>query len=302
MRTQQIALLLITSTVLFACSTEDKSDAYGNFEASSVTISAKGNGELSEFIIQEGASFKRGEQVGLIDTTQLHLEKLQLEAQLNALLQKTKEAGPDIRVLEERKANFLREKKRTEALLEEDAATRKQLDDYEGEIELINQQISSLRRSIEITNRGILAESEPLKAQLQIIQNKIEDHQILSPISGTILTKLVEPFEFVSVGKPLFKIADLNEMKLRAYSTAGLLQNVALNDEVTVLVDDGKETYRKLSGRLIWIASEAEFTPENIQTKEDRVGLVYAIDILVQNDGSLKIGMPGEVVFSKEEN
>lgn len=302
MRNHKNSLLIIIAFVLSACGNGNKSDAYGNFEATSVTISAKGNGELSEFLIQEGETFNKGELVGFIDTTQLHLEKLQLQAQLNALVKKTREAGPDIRVLEERKTNLLREKERTATLLKDGAATRKQLDDYEGELILINQQITSLKRNTEVTNRGILAESEPIKAQLNIVQNKIKDHKIVNPITGTVLTKLVEPYEFVSVGKPLYKIADLSDMKLRAYTSAELLQNISLNDEVTVLIDDEQETYIELKGNITWIASEAEFTPENIQTKEDRVGLVYAIEVLVKNDGRLKIGMPGEVVFLKITN
>ena len=295
-------LYITTAIALLACGNGEKSDAYGNFEATTVTISAKGNGVLTEFLIQEGKAVKKGDVVGLIDTTQLHLEKLQVKAQLMALVLKTKDATPDIEVLEERKTILQREKNRTESLLKADAAPQKQWDDFDGEIKLIDQQIFSLKRNTEITNRGILAEREPLQAQLQIIENRIRDHQVLNPIDGTILTKLVEPNEFVSTGGGLYRVADLKVMKLRAYTTAELLQDVSLNDEVIVLVDEDNNSYKELKGRITWIASEAEFTPENIQTKEDRVGLVYAIDILVENDGYLRIGMPGEVVFKKKGN
>ncbi|MFV1885236.1 MAG: HlyD family secretion protein [Balneola sp.] len=295
-------LYITTAIALLACGNGEKSDAYGNFEATTVTISAKGNGVLTEFLIQEGKAVKKGDVVGLIDTTQLHLEKLQVKAQLMALVLKTKDATPDIEVLEERKTILQREKNRTESLLKADAAPQKQWDDFDGEIKLIDQQIFSLKRNTEITNRGILAEREPLQAQLQIIENRIRDHQLLNPIDGTILTKLVEPNEFVSTGRGLYRVADLKVMKLRAYTTAELLRDVSLNDEVMVLVDEDNNSYKELEGRITWIASEAEFTPENIQTKEDRVGLVYAIDILVENDGYLRIGMPGEVVFKKKGN
>lgn len=300
MQHRELILLFVSSLFLYSCGQSNVSDAYGNFEATSVTISAKGNGELLEFNVEEGSVVEKGERIGLIDTTQLHLEKQLLQAQLDALIQKTKEAEPDKRVLEERKANIVRERNRTEELQKDEAATQKQMDDLNGEIELIDQQIRSLEQSIRITNRGILAESEPVKAQLRIVEHRINDHIISNPIHGTVLTKLVEPFEYVNTSKPLYKIADLSTMKLRAYTTAQLLQNISLNDEVTVLIDNGESDYRQLDGTLIWIASEAEFTPENIQTKQERVDLVYAIDVLVENDGSLRIGMPGEVVFTSQ--
>jgi len=300
MRTTKYILSIPILIFLIACGQDGKPDAYGNFEATTVTLSAKGTGELISFSIQEGTIISMGEKVGLVDTTQLQLEKLQIEAQIKAVSRKILEAGPDIRVLEERKANVLREKKRTEALLKESAATQKQLDDYIGELELLSKQIASLKSNISVTNRGILAEIDPLKAQINVLNNRIKNHIIISPIEGTVLTKLVEESEFVNTGTPLFKIADLLELKLKAYTTAKLLQNVSLNDEVTVLIDNSEGGYKELTGRLSWIASEAEFTPENIQTKEDRVGLVYAIDVIVKNDGTLKIGMPGEVVFNKQ--
>ncbi len=295
----QNLLYIFIIIIVASCGNGEKSDAYGNFEATTVTISAKGNGELKQFDIQEGSVLQANTDIGLIDTTQIHLEKLQSIANLEALDEKLQEAAPEISILLKNKRNLVRERDRTRILVTNKAATQKQLDDYNGEIEVIDQQISSTQRQISIANRAILAERKPLQAQIKILENKIKDHTITNPIQGTVLTKLVEVNEFVSQGTPLYKIANLNYLKLRAYTSANLLQKTKLNDKVTVLVDDQEDYYRKLEGKVIWIAEEAEFTPKTIETKEERVNLVYAIDVEVKNDGTLKIGMPGEVIFQK---
>ncbi|MEM1134657.1 MAG: HlyD family efflux transporter periplasmic adaptor subunit [Bacteroidota bacterium] len=297
MKIVENGLILLLISLIISCENDEKSDAYGNFEATTVTVSAEGNGQLLQFDIEEGSTIEADKKIGLIDTTQLHLEKLQLIAQLKALNYKTKEAEPEIAILQEKKRNLIRERDRTKALLKDKAATQKQLDDYNGEIDVIEQQIASTQREINISNRGILAERTPMQAQIKVLENKIKDHIVTNPITGTVLTKLAEPTEFVVQGTPLYKIANLSSLKLRAYTSANLLQKVTLNNEVSVLIDEGTENYRELKGKVVWIANEAEFTPKTIETKEERVNLVYAIDILVQNDGTLKIGMPGEVLF-----
>ena len=291
--------LVLIATLLFSCSDNGKSDAYGNFEAISVTIAAEGTGKLIALTLKEGQTLEVNQMVGVIDTIQLHLEKLSLKAKLAALDGKLQEAAPDIAILLEQKQNAVRERNRTEKLYEQKAATKKQLDDLNGQIEVLDQQINSTKRRIGVANRGILSERGPIQAQIDIIDERISNHKIINPIKGTVLTKMVEQSEFVGVGSPLYKVADLSRLKLRAYSSASLLQEVKLNDDVTVLVDDGKDGYKELKGTISWIASEAEFTPKTIETKEERVNLVYAIDVEVINDGSLKIGMPGEVVFNK---
>lgn len=282
---------------LLACSQEEQSDAYGNFEATTVTVSAEGQGQLLYFDVEEGAIVKAQHPIGLIDTTQLYLEKLRLIAQMEVLPAKTREAAPEIAILLERKQNLIRERNRTQALLKQKAATQKQLDDYNGEIDVVARQIASTQQEIDINNRGILAEDKPLQAQIQALDNQMKDHLVINPIQGTVLTKLAEPSEFVTPGTSLYRVANLESLRLRAYTSADLLAKVALNDQVTVLIDDGKTNYKQLEGKVIWIASEAEFTPKTIETKKDRVNLVYALDVLVKNDGTLKIGMPGEVIF-----
>ena len=282
---------------LTSCTDDEKSDAYGNFEAVAVTISAEGTGKLVSFTAEEGLTLEAGQRVGLIDTTQLHLQKLSLRAQLRALDGKLQEAAPDIAILLEQKQNAVRERDRTETLYRQKAATKKQLDDFNGQIDVLEQQINSTKRKIGVANRGILSEREPIQAQIDIINERIREQQIINPIRGTVLTKIVEQSEFVNTGVSLYKVANLDTLKLRAYTSATLLQRTKLGDTVTVLTDQGNEDYKQLKGRVIWIASESEFTPKTIETKEERVNLVYALDVEVVNDGSLKIGMPGEVNF-----
>jgi len=297
---QQVVYFLFPVLTLFllaSCSSKEKSDAYGNFEAVSVTVSAEGTGKLITFELQEGQELKNGIQVGIIDTVQLYLEKLSVAAKLDALNGKLQEAAPEIAILLEQKQNALRERNRTETLYKEKAATKKQLDDLNGQLDVLNQQINSTKSRIGIANRGILSERKPLLAQIEIINSRIRDHQIINPVDGTVLTKIMEPSEFASIGSPLYKIADLDHLKLRAYTSATLLQKTKLGAIVTVLIDDGDNGYRSLEGRVSWISGEAEFTPKTIETKEERVNLVYALEVDVQNDGSLKIGMPAEVNF-----
>lgn len=295
-------LTFLLMTALLSCNEANKSDAYGNFEATSITVSAKGNGQLIYLNVDEGQRLPANQIIGLIDTTHLHLEKVKLRAQLRSLQDKLRDAGPEIAVLKERLANLTRERNRTAILLEQKAATQKQLDDLNGEVDVANRQISSAQREIAIANRGILSEQAPMMAQLAILENNIQDHLVENPLAGTVLTKLSEASELAGAGTPLYKVADLSLLKLRAYTSASLLTQVALGDEVKVLVDDGKEGYRELTGTISWISDEAEFTPKTIETKEERVNMVYALEVKVKNDGSLKIGMPGEVRFNKQES
>ncbi|MEM1337379.1 MAG: HlyD family efflux transporter periplasmic adaptor subunit [Bacteroidota bacterium] len=291
-------LLAVLFFVFLACNDNGKADAYGNFEATSVLVSAKGHGELLHFTMEEGEILEQSAVVGLIDTLQLHLEKVKLRAQLEALDLKLQEAAPEVAVLLEDRANLIRERDRTQRLFEQKAATQQQLDDYNGKIDLVDQRITTTRRNISIANRGILSERKPMEAQIALLNKQINDHHIISPISGTVLTKFAEAHELVGQGTPLFKIASLSQLKLKAYTSATLLQKVKLGDTVTVRVDKGEKAYTTLDGTVTWIASEAEFTPKTIETKEERINLVYAIEVTVNNNGVLKIGMPGEVLFA----
>jgi HlyD family secretion protein len=287
----------------FSCQeTASRSDAYGNFEATEVVVSSETNGRLLTLNVEEGQVLEAGQFVALVDTTQLHLQKLQLQATMQTLPKKLREADSDIAVLEDQKRNLVRERDRVKLLLEDKAATPKQLDDLNGEIAVVEQRINATKRTVQVANRGVLAEQEPLTAQVKTIENQLRKSYIYNPITGTVMTKLAEPSEVVGFGTPLYKIANLDYLLLRAYACAVQIQEAKVGQQVKVLIDAGEEAYRELSGEITWIANESEFTPKTIQTKEERVNLVYAFKVKVKNDGTLKIGMPGEVLFNKNEN
>ena len=270
-------------------------DAYGNFEAREVVVSSEVTGKLLEFRVEEGETLDSGLQVGLIDTVPYHLRRLQLLASLQALPQKKINADPQIDIYVQQRNNLLREIKRGEALAQSNAITPKQLDDLRGQLDVINQQIASAKAQEAISNRGILAELAPLEAQLKQVEDQISRCYLFNPIQGTVLQKMTESSEMAIAGKALYKIADLNTMTLRAYFSGDQLPHIKIGQTVKVLIDESKESNRELSGVITWISDQAEFTPKIVQTKEERVNLVYAVKIQVQNDGAVKIGMPAEV-------
>lgn len=290
---------IILLFLCIACDGEQRrSDAYGNFEADAVMVSAETAGKLLSLSIEEGERLSSGQKVALIDTTSLHLQKLQLLANIRSLSSKTLKVEPEIKVLMNRRSNLEREKERVEELLKNKAATSKQLDDLNGELKVIDQQIAASRQNAKNTNAGILSGAEPIRAQIALIEEQIARSQIKNPIDGTVLNKLAESSEMVGMGSPLYRIAPLDPLILHAYAASTELQDASLGQEVEVLVDEGSEGYRRLKGKLTWIAAEAEFSPKTIQTKEERVSLLYALKVQVPNpDGKLKIGMPAEVNF-----
>lgn len=289
-------LLLLTLT---GCTEEAiRSDAYGNFEATTTTISAEANGRLLQFSVAEGQDLSTGQFVGLVDTTQLHLQRRQLEAQLGTFGRQVRSPDADIAVYEDQKSNLIRERDRTKRLVEAKAATPKQLDDLNGQIEVIEQQITAARARTSEANRGILAGKDPVRAQLDVLAEQIAKAHVRNPVSGTVLTKLAEAGEIVGVGSPLYRIASMDTLTLRAYAGSVQLQRAHLGQRVKVLIDAGETGYDTLPGTISWISERAEFTPKTIQTKEERTNLVYALKVAVANpDGRLKLGMPAEVNF-----
>lgn len=295
-------LFLLTTLFLFSCEEKiELSDAYGNFEATISTISSEANGRLIFFNIEEGQQLKKGKLIGMVDTTQLHLQRQQIKASINTLPKKLRNTLADIKVLQNQKSNMIRERDRVNRLLEKKAATPKQLDDINGEIDVVDKRIEAIRSSTKITNRSILAEKEPLIAQIAVINNQIKKSYISNTVDGTILTKLTEPNEFVRMGSPLYRIGELDTMTLRFYASSLQLQEVKLGQKIEVLIDNGADNYSTLEGTISWISEQSEFTPKTIQTKEDRVNLVYAVKAKVANpNGFLKIGMPAEVNFNQK--
>ncbi|PHN03209.1 HlyD family secretion protein [Flavilitoribacter nigricans] len=294
---KNIPILLILLSFV-ACQPEaERADAYGNFEADPTIIGAEANGRLLYLNVEEGEPLAAGRLVGLIDTTQLHLQKLQIKATIAALAAKTRSPLPEIEVLREQTRSLEREKARVEALLADKAATPKQLDDIQAQIDVVAKQIESARQRVNDANRGILSEADPLYAQLAVLDEQMRKCYIYNPIGGTVLTKMAKGNEMAHFGTALYRIASLDTVTLRAYFSGNQLSNIQLGQEVEVLIDQpGEAPMRSYRGTIEWIASEAEFTPKTIQTREERVNLVYAAKVDVPNtDGMLKIGMPGEV-------
>jgi HlyD family secretion protein len=289
--TQIIGTALIAVMLLTACnSNSDKADGYGNFEATEITVSAENTGKLMDFQVDEGVVLEQNAFVGYVDTIPLYLKKEQLFVQKNLISAKSKGVLSQINVLQAQLQTAKINKTRIENLIKDNAGTQKQLDDIKGEIAIINNQI----RSVEIQNAPVVNELKGIDVQLAQLNDQITKSKIINPIKGTILSKYSESGEIVSFGKPLYKIADLSLMELRVYISETQLPNIKIGQEVSIKIDN-QDGMKSFNGTVSWIASEAEFTPKIIQTKEERVALVYAAKVQVKNDGSLKIGMPAEM-------
>ncbi|NRD22621.1 HlyD family efflux transporter periplasmic adaptor subunit [Winogradskyella litoriviva] len=283
---------------LFSCGNGNgKADGYGNFEATEITISAESNGKLIQFNLNEGDVLKKNQFIGYIDTIPLALKREQLVVSKAVISSKSKGVLSQIAVLNSRLKTANTNKIRVENLIKDNAGTQKQLDDVTGEIDVIRNQI----RSVEIQNAPVVNELKSIDVQLKQIDDQIQKSKIINPEYGTVLTKYTEPNEITAFGKPLYKIADLNTMQLRVYISETQLANIKIGQKVTVKIDD-VDAMKSYKGTISWIASEAEFTPKIIQTKEERVALVYAVKVDVKNDGSLKIGMPAEMWINDSEN
>ena len=276
---------------------QDDFDASGSFEAIETIISAEANGTIQEFKLEEGDELTVGQQIGWIDTVQTYLKKRQLEAQVGAGLSRKPNIAVQLSALKEQIAHLEQEKIRTQNLIAGDAATPKQLDDIEAQILLLQKQLAAQQSNLSISNQSIGKEVVPLEVQIAQLEDQLKKSKIINPVAGTVLTKYAEKNEVATMGKPLYKIADLSNMILRVYITGSQLPEVKLNQEVEVLTDDGNGGYHTTSGSIIWISNKAEFTPKTIQTKDERANQVYALKIKVKNDGRYKIGMYGEIKF-----
>ncbi len=285
-----LGISLISFTLTSCSDKGEKADGYGNFEAVATTVSAQGNGQLLALDVEEGNTITEGKIVGYIDTLQISLKKQQLAATKNVIHSKSKGILSQITVLKSQLKTAEISKNRIESLLKEGASTQQKLDDVNGKIDVLNQKI----RSIEIQDLSTLNELKSLDVQLKQLDNQIQKSIISNPVNGTILVKYAETFEVVNFGKPIYKIADLRKLQLKVYISETQLTRIKIGQKVTVKVDEGDQM-KTIEGMISWIASESEFTPKIIQTKEERANLVYAVKIDVKNDGSLKIGMPAEM-------
>jgi len=285
-----IALAFIVS----ACNGSQKSDAYGQFEATETRISSEASGKLMTFIAREGMQLEAGRQVGLVDTAKLVLQRDELQARLESISSKIENTNAQVEVQKSELDRAQNDLNRIESLIKDKAATQQQLDDAQARVRTIRRQIEALQTQ----KLSVRAEISATEAQLAQLEDQIADAQITNPVDGRILTTFAEPHELVQRGQPLYEIANLDTLELRVYISGAQLPSVRLGQDVEVLVDKNDEENQQLSGKVSWIASEAEFTPKMIQTKEERVTQVYAVKVKVPNpNGILKIGMPGEVNF-----
>lgn len=289
---------MILSIVILSCNRDKNGhDASGTFEAVETIISAETGGIIKQLDIEEGMVLKAGEIVGYIDTTQLVLKRKQLESQVKAVLSRSPDISIQLASLNEQLKQAKREQARIENLVKADAATRKQLDDANSQIDILESQIKATRSSLGITSSSIGEETNPLKVQIEQINDQIARSSIKNPVDGTVLAQYSRVNEMVGTGKPLYKVADLSYLTLKAYVTGDQLPGIKLNQQVKVMVDESRDTYKEYTGVIDWISSKSEFTPKTIQTKDERANLVYAVKIRVPNEGNIKIGMYGEVIF-----
>ncbi|HNR15395.1 MAG TPA: HlyD family efflux transporter periplasmic adaptor subunit [Chitinophagaceae bacterium] len=307
-----IGSLLITASCNIS---NGKFDASGTFEANEVIVSSELSGKILSLNVEEGQTLSKDSVVGIVDAAAISLQKEQVEANIQALSEKTADASPQVKLLENQLAvqqsqlnNLLHEQTRIQNLLKQDAATGKQLDDITAQVDVAKkslavtqQQINVQRNNIATQNRSILSEGKPLQKRVAQLDDQLKRASIINPVAGTVITKYAEAGEVTSAGKALYKVADLSTMTLRAYPTGSQLSTIKLGQKVKVMVDDGEKKYKEFDGTITWIADKAEFTPKTIQTKDERANLVYAIKIKVKNDGYLKIGMYGEVKFGNNQ-
>lgn len=285
-------LIFTIAVFLLGCATTDKtSDAFGNFEADPVIVSSESSGKIIQLNIEKGQQVDSGFVTTVIDTVQLHLKLRQLQAQKEAVSAKRQTIQSQVAVFEEQKKNLKVNEKRISQMLKDGAATQKQLDDITSQIDVIDKQIAGTQTQFTSVNR----ELEVLQTQKASTEDLLKRCIVISPAKGTILETYVEQGELAALGRPLFKMANLDVLTLKVYVSGAQLPQIKIGQEVEVQVDKNATENQSFSGKISWISSEAEFTPKIIQTKEERVKLVYAVKVEVKNDGTLKIGMPGEI-------
>lgn len=278
-----------------ACGRNGDFDATGTFEATEVVVSAEAAGRILRFDAEEGDRLEAGRQVGAIDTVQLYLQKLQLERQQASVVSNRPDIAKQVASLREQIAKQQTERRRVENLLRDGAATTKQLDDIDAQIKVLDGQLEAQLSTLRNNAASIDENSSSIELQVARIEDQLAKCRIASPVTGTVLAKYSEAGELASVGRPLMKVADLDRIYLRAYFTSDQLTALKLGQAVTVTADFGGDSRIDYPGRIVWIASESEFTPKTIQTRDSRANLVYAVKIAVENDGRLKIGLYGEV-------
>ena len=286
---------IATLLLIASCGKESEFDAQGTFEATEIIVSAEATGRILCFDVEEGSTVEAGNIVGAIDSIQLHLQRRQLIAQQSALLSSRPDVKKQVASIREEIAKQKSELARVENMLRDGAATQKQYDDIGAHIRILEGKLEAALSTLDKNTSSINGNSVAIEAQIAALDDRIAKCRINSPVSGTLLVKYTQAGELASPGKPLMKVANLDEIFLRAYFTSEQLADITLGDTVTVIADFGGDERYSYEGRITWIASESEFTPKSIQTRDSRANLVYTVKIAVKNDGRLKIGLAGEV-------
>ena len=294
-------LFCAAAFLLAACDRGGNFDATGTFEATEVTVSAEAAGRILRFDAEEGDLLTAGEQVGEIDTVQLYLRRLQLERQRASVRSERPDIAKQAAALREQIAKQRTERRRVENLLRDGAATAKQLDDMDAQLKVLNGQLEALLSTLANSAASIDENASAIDLQIAQVEDQLRKCRIVSPVAGTVLARYAEAGELASAGRPLMNVADLGTLYLRAYFTSDQLAGLRLGEPVTVTADFGGDARYDYPGRITWIASESEFTPKTIQTRDTRANLVYAVKIAVRNDGRLKLGLYGEVRLSGDK-
>ena len=294
----RLAAVMTGGVLWVACGRGNEDfDASGIFESTEVVVSAEANGRIVALDVEEGDELEAGQQVGSVDSVQLYLKKVQLEASAQGIGSKRADIAKQVAATREQVAKAERERTRCRNLLARDAGTQKQLDDAEAQLAVLKKQLEAQLSTLERTNQGVSDEQRAAEAQIMQLEDQLRKCRVVSPASGTVLAKYAEAGEVTAAGKPLFKLADLRHVFLRAYVSGSQLSEVKVGQSVKVYADEGEDGRREYAGRVTWISGQAEFTPKTIQTRDERANLVYAVKIAVENDGLLKLGMYGEVKF-----
>lgn len=296
---KQQAISLISLALLMASCGAGSSDydATGTFEATEVIVSAEQNGKIVRLDIEEGDTIRANAEVGLIDTVQLSLKARQIEAMRQVYASQRPETEKQLAATREQLAKARLELGRYSGLVEQGAANEKQVDDARSQVNVLEKQLTALQSQLDIQTGSLEAQMETADADANVVADQLSRCHVSSPISGTILEKYMEPGEYASVGMPLFKVADMSLMHLRAYVTTAQLGHLSLGQTVMVFADYGDGDRKEYEGRVEWISSKSEFTPKTILTDDERADLVYAVKIAVRGDAGIKIGMYGEVKF-----
>lgn len=290
--------ILSAAILLSACgNSENIYDATGTFEATEITVSAEQNGRIEYLNINEGDTIIQSAQVGLIDTVQLYLKAVQIGATKLVYASQRPDISKQIAATQQQLKKAEDDQKRYQALVTAGAANSKLLDDARSQVQVLKRQLAALESSLSTSTNSLNAQMSTADVQKLQVADQLRKCRITSPISGTVLEKYMEAGEFAAVGKPVFKIADINNMFLRAYITSAQLKDVKIGQSVKVFADFGNNERKEYAGTVNWISSKSEFTPKTILTDDERADLVYAVKIAVKNDGYIKIGMYGEVKF-----